>query len=53
VKEDDITAFGNIEMPVIYGESIIWRLCEAVSVISVCVLAAMWIVKRAKRKNKA
>jgi hypothetical protein len=53
VKGDDITAFGNIEMPVIYGESIIWRLCEALSVISVAVLFAMWLVKRVKHKNKA
>jgi hypothetical protein len=51
VKEEEITAFGSIEMPVIYGESVVWRLCEAVSVVSVCVLIAIWLIKKAKNKN--
>lgn len=50
--DEDIETFGNIELPVIYGESMIWRLCEIVSVISICVCAAMWLIRRRKSVKK-
>jgi len=50
--DKDIGEFGNIELPVIYGESIVWRLCETVSVISVLVCVAIWLIRRRKSVKK-
>lgn len=46
--DEDIERFGNIELPVIYGESAVWRLCEAVSVISIIVCVALRLIRRRK-----
>lgn len=51
-REQEIEAFGNIELPVIYGESILWRLCEIVSLISVLLCMAVWLMGRRKRVKK-
>lgn len=49
---EDIEAFGNIELPVIYGESMVWRLCEIVSVISIIGCVAIWLIRRRKSDKK-
>lgn len=46
--EEEIEAFGKIELPIIYGESVIWRLCELVSIFSILICAAMRLIRRRK-----
>lgn len=50
-KSEEIAAFGNIEIPVIYGESAVWRLCEAVSAVFVCAFAVC-LVRRMKCRKE-
>ncbi len=52
VWDEDIEAFGNIELPVINSESVLWRLCEIVSLFSICVCVVIWLMGRRKSAEK-
>lgn len=50
--DEDIAAFGGIQIPVIYGESMVWRLCEIVSLVSISACAVIWLIRRRKSVKK-
>ncbi len=48
VRTDTGEDWGRIPMQILMQESAFWRVCEAVSVVTLCILLAMWIIRRRK-----
>lgn len=49
---ETVETLANTKMPVIYNESLFWRLCEIVSLFSFLLCIAMWFVRRKKDVKK-
>lgn len=52
VRPDAGEEWGQIKLPVLMQESSAWRLYELVSVVTLCVLIIMWIVRRQRSVKK-
>lgn len=51
-RDETIDALANTEFPVIYSESLFWRLCEIASLVSVLLCIALWLMRRKESVKK-